>query len=134
MSRSISPPGCMAIEDGYHACSLDDLDLRDAHAVPTSFELYENEQVNRVNHNTKFARFLSRMFRGLPYPLAWVHDFNVLEKLEVTPAPLGLAAAPTLPRARNSRVYTGLRGLIIEAVISWKHRLTPEAAVAQVLQ
>jgi 2-polyprenyl-6-methoxyphenol hydroxylase-like FAD-dependent oxidoreductase len=66
----------MAIEDGYHlACSLDGVDLRDAHAVRAGFELYEKERVNYVNHNMEFARFLGRMFHGLPYPLAWVRDF-----------------------------------------------------------
>ncbi|KAH7011043.1 hypothetical protein EDB80DRAFT_836647 [Ilyonectria destructans] len=30
--------------------------------------------VDYVNHNTEFARFLGKMFHGLPYPLAWIRD------------------------------------------------------------
>ena len=65
----------MAIEDGYYlARALDGVDLRRFPDVTTGFEIYEGERVAYVNHNMEFARFLGRMFHGLPWPLAWIRD------------------------------------------------------------
>ncbi|PYH82660.1 FAD/NAD(P)-binding domain-containing protein [Aspergillus uvarum CBS 121591] len=65
----------MAIEDGYFlARALDGVDLRDVRACTAAFEIYEAQRVDYVNHNMEFARFLGRMFHGLPRPLAYVRD------------------------------------------------------------
>ncbi|KAJ4252322.1 hypothetical protein NW762_010920 [Fusarium torreyae] len=65
----------MAIEDGYYlARSLEGVDLRDKNAVAAGFEQYESLRVDYANKNTEFARFLGRVFHGLPYPLAWIRD------------------------------------------------------------
>jgi 2-polyprenyl-6-methoxyphenol hydroxylase-like FAD-dependent oxidoreductase len=65
----------MAIEDGYYlARALDGVDLRLPADVAAGFEIYESERVDYVNHNMEFARFLGRLFHGLPWPLAWIRD------------------------------------------------------------
>jgi len=65
----------MAIEDGYYlARSLDGVDLRDARAVSTGFEIFEGYRVEYINHNVEFARFLGKFFHNLPYPLTWLRD------------------------------------------------------------
>ncbi|KAG9604626.1 FAD/NAD(P)-binding domain-containing protein, partial [Aureobasidium melanogenum] len=65
----------MAIEDGYYlARALDGVDLRKSAEVTAGFSIYESERVDYVNHNMEFARFLGRVFHGLPWPLAWIRD------------------------------------------------------------
>lgn len=65
----------MAIEDGYYlARALDGVDLRKSAEVTAGFSIYEGERVDYVNHNMEFARFLGRVFHGLPWPLAWIRD------------------------------------------------------------
>jgi 2-polyprenyl-6-methoxyphenol hydroxylase-like FAD-dependent oxidoreductase len=65
----------MAIEDGYYLAKyLNGVDLRDLEAVSAGFELYEQQRVDYVNHNMEFARFLGRVFHGVPWPLAKLRD------------------------------------------------------------
>ncbi|CAI6334333.1 unnamed protein product [Periconia digitata] len=77
----------MAIEDGYFlANALRGVDLVDIHAVNAGFELYEKQRVGYVNHNMEFARYMGRIFHGLPWPLAWLRDlvFNYTPFLKYT--------------------------------------------------
>jgi 2-polyprenyl-6-methoxyphenol hydroxylase-like FAD-dependent oxidoreductase len=65
----------MAIEDGYFlARALDGVDLRDSRTASAAFEVYEAQRVDYVNHNMEFARFLGRLFLGVPRPLANIRD------------------------------------------------------------
>jgi 2-polyprenyl-6-methoxyphenol hydroxylase-like FAD-dependent oxidoreductase len=57
----------MAIEDGYYlARALEGVDLRDLRVFSAGFEIYEKQRIDYVTHNMEFARFLGRMFHGLP--------------------------------------------------------------------
>ena len=65
----------MAIEDGYYLAKfLEGVDLTDLDAVTRSYERYEKQRVDFVNHNMEFARRLGYIFHKLPYPLAKIRD------------------------------------------------------------
>lgn len=66
----------MAIEDGYFLAKfLNGSDLSNLASVKSSFENFEKERVDYVNHHVEFARKLGNIFHQVPAPLAKVRDF-----------------------------------------------------------
>jgi 2-polyprenyl-6-methoxyphenol hydroxylase-like FAD-dependent oxidoreductase len=65
----------MAIEDGYFLAKyLRGRDLSDAKALEIGLRRYDEQRVNYTNQTTAFARFLGRLYHGVPAPLNRLRD------------------------------------------------------------
>lgn len=65
----------MAIEDGFFLAKyLAGTDLSDAHALAKGLRRYDEQRVDYTNQTTAFARFLGRMYHGVPAPLNRLRD------------------------------------------------------------
>lgn len=65
----------MAIEDGFFLGKyLANTDLSDARALAAGLRRYDEQRVDYTNQTTAFARFLGRMYHGVPAPLSYLRD------------------------------------------------------------
>jgi 2-polyprenyl-6-methoxyphenol hydroxylase-like FAD-dependent oxidoreductase len=65
----------MAIEDGYFLAKyLRGRDLSDHKALEIGLRRYDDQRVNYTNQTTAFARFLGRLYHGVPAPLNRLRD------------------------------------------------------------
>ena len=66
----------MAIEDGYFLAKyLRGRDLSDPQALAAGLRRYDQQRVDYTNQTTAFARFLGRLYHGVPAPLNRLRDF-----------------------------------------------------------
>lgn len=65
----------MAIEDGFFLAKyLKGCDLSDISALQAGLQRYDNQRVEYTNQTTAFARFLGRLYHGVPAPLNRLRD------------------------------------------------------------
>jgi 2-polyprenyl-6-methoxyphenol hydroxylase-like FAD-dependent oxidoreductase len=65
----------MAIEDGYFLAKyLQGRDLSDLAALKAGLQRYDRQRVDYTNQTTAFARFLGRLYHGVPAPLNHLRD------------------------------------------------------------
>lgn len=65
----------MAIEDGFFLAKyLKGRDLSDASALQAGLQRYDDQRVEYTNQTTAFARFLGRLYHGVPAPLNRLRD------------------------------------------------------------
>ncbi|RTR53448.1 FAD-dependent monooxygenase [Pseudomonas aeruginosa] len=65
----------MAIEDGFFLAKyLAGTDLSDTQALERGLSRYDAQRVDYTNQTTAFARFLGRMYHGVPAPLNRLRD------------------------------------------------------------
>lgn len=65
----------MAIEDGYFLAKyLQGRDLSNPHTLSAGLQRYDDQRVAYTNQTTAFARFLGRMYHGVPAPLNRLRD------------------------------------------------------------
>lgn len=65
----------MAIEDGFFLAKyLAGADLSDAGALAAGLQRYDDQRVEYTNQTTAFARFLGRLYHGVPAPLNRLRD------------------------------------------------------------
>ncbi|WP_240888195.1 NAD(P)/FAD-dependent oxidoreductase [Pseudomonas sp. TMW22090] len=65
----------MAIEDGYFLAKyLRGRDLSDPKALEIGLRRYDDQRVKYTNQTTAFARFLGRLYHGVPAPLNRLRD------------------------------------------------------------
>ncbi len=65
----------MAIEDGFFLAKyLKGRDLSDVSALQAGLQRYDDQRVKYTNQTTAFARFLGRLYHGVPAPLNRLRD------------------------------------------------------------
>ncbi|GLK91207.1 FAD-dependent oxidoreductase [Pseudomonas turukhanskensis] len=65
----------MAIEDGFFLAKyLRGRDLSDSAALQAGLQRYDEQRVDYTNQTTAFARFLGRLYHGIPAPLNRLRD------------------------------------------------------------
>lgn len=65
----------MAIEDGFFLAKyLEGCDLSNPGALQAGLQRYDTQRVSYTNQTTAFARFLGRLYHGVPAPLSRLRD------------------------------------------------------------